>query len=84
MPDRAHSAEMAARDRQRDDQLELEGYEVISLGRTTTNYLDEAKALVERFDLEMKQVNEDHFDVAIEISVKSTMVRAITDDDIPF
>ena len=80
--DRSHTSEMTLADELRDYDLSREGYEVISLGRTSSSYLNETKSLVERIEREMNQVSSDYFSVAKEVTVKSTVVPESV--DIPF
>src|SRR5262245_57920621 len=48
--DRAHPSEIAEDDEYRDLDLKMAGYEVLSLGRSVSSYVTEAKTLVERFE----------------------------------
>jgi hypothetical protein len=66
-------------DKERNDYLNLHGYEVISV--TTNKFYKEVRNLVERIDHEMKIAAHDPLDVAIRLKVKETIVP---EDDIPF
>lgn len=79
--DGGHPEERAADDQQRDEDLEREGYQVIRVRSDERGYIHQIKALVEKFDVEMRTVESDPWRVAVENGVLKTELR---DDYIPF
>jgi hypothetical protein len=83
---RYHTEEQKDSDIERNEELALQGYEVISLRPQNQAYLQEAKKLVEMFELETTRVETDKFSVAVEVETIKTEppLTGFTDDDIPF
>jgi len=67
--DGAHTEDQAISDKQRDTDLIEQGYEVIPIGPTQTNYLREVQRLVEIFEDWMNLAKEKPSDIAFEAEV---------------
>lgn len=78
--DGAHGEEQRQSDGARDKYLEEQSYEVVSLRPNAKGYLEEVKALVERFEIWMNLAETDVWEAAIEVQV----TRTENSNDIPF
>ena len=78
--DGAHPENKAPDDQTRDKYYEEHRYEVISLKPGAMGYLEEVRALVEKFDIWMNRAETDASDLAVEAKVRSTEPP----DDLPF
>ncbi len=77
--DGAHAEEQQPNDAARDQYLEEQNYEVLSLRPNAKGYLEEVKVLVEKIDIWMNLAETDSWDISIEAEVSRT-----EDEDLPF
>jgi very-short-patch-repair endonuclease len=74
--DAAHDADRSAADRLRDEEVAVQGYEVISLRPSREGYLGEVKRLLEQIERDMTKVEADGWSVALQLQVARTESNA--------
>jgi hypothetical protein len=70
--DAAHGSERTTQDRIRDEEIAVQGYEVISLRPSREGYLGAVKRLLEQIERDMAKVEGDGWSVAIQLEVART------------
>jgi len=70
--DAAHDADRTAADRIRDEEVTVQGYEVISLRPSREGYLGEVKRLLEQIERDIAKVEADAWSVALQLQVART------------